>query len=72
MKTMDEDRVIPIAELSRLTSLSTATIYRWIKGGQFPSPLQLGPNRVGWLSSEVQEWLKSRRRAASTAGAEEE
>lgn len=69
---MNDDRAIPMPELSKLTSLSAATIYRKVKGGHFPPPLQLGPNRVGWLASEVQEWLKSRPRAAVPVSVEEE
>jgi prophage regulatory protein len=68
---MENERVIPMPELSKLTSLSPATIYRWMKDGHFPAPIQLGPNRVGWLASEVQEWLTTRRRAAVPVSVEE-
>jgi prophage regulatory protein len=35
-------------------------IARLEKADQFPKRVQLGPNRVGWLESEVLEWLKER------------
>lgn len=42
------------------TSLSRSTIYAWIKTGDFPSPIHLGPRAVGWLLSEVDAWLERR------------
>jgi prophage regulatory protein len=30
------------------------------KAGLFPKRVQLGPNRVGWVESEVLEWLEQR------------
>ncbi len=38
------------------TSLSRRTIYRYIKQGLFPPPVQLGPNRVAWPSEAVESW----------------
>lgn len=69
---MNEDRAIPMSELSKLTSLSAATIYRRIKKGRFPPPIELGENRVAWLASEVQEWLKTRPRTIVSTSVERE
>ncbi len=35
-------------------------IARLEKAGQFPKRVQLGPSRVGWVESEVLEWLDER------------
>ncbi len=32
-------------------------IYRRIKTGTFPKQIQLGPGRVAWVGSEVDEWI---------------
>ena len=39
------------------TGLSRSTIYLRIKEGSFPKPISLGARAVGWLESEIDEWL---------------
>lgn len=43
----------------RLTGLSRSTIYARIKQGAFPRQVKLGKNSraVGWVASEVYEWI---------------
>ena len=35
-------------------------IYRRLAGGSFPKPLSLGARAVGWIESEVDEWIRQR------------
>lgn len=43
------------------TGLSRSTIYARIAAGLFPSPIDLGGGRaVGWLESEIDQWVQSR------------
>ena len=35
-------------------------IDRLERAGKFPKRVQLGPNRVGWIESEVDEWMTAR------------
>jgi len=51
------DPLIGMAEVQRLTSLSTSTIYRHIAAGRFPSAVRIGARRVAWRSSLVFEWI---------------
>jgi prophage regulatory protein len=37
---------------------------RLIKAGQFPAPVALSANRIGFVETEVAEWLLSRPRVA--------
>jgi prophage regulatory protein len=39
------------------TGLSRSTIYLRISQGNFPKAISLGARAVGWLDSEVDEWL---------------
>jgi prophage regulatory protein len=55
------DPIIRRPELLEITGVSIATVYRWIAEGEFPPPVKLGRNSVGWRESEVREWLESRR-----------
>jgi len=43
------------------TGLSRATQARLEAAGQFPGRVQLGPNSVGWIEEEVEQWIESRR-----------
>lgn len=43
-----------------ITTLSKATIYREIKQGKFPAPIQLTDRSVGWLMSEIEEWINKK------------
>lgn len=53
------DGLIDIAEVLTLTSISKASVYRLMKAGRFPAAKTLMPGgrRVGWLKSDVLEWV---------------
>jgi len=40
------------------TGLSRSTIYLRISEGTFPKPISLGSRAVGWIESEINEWLE--------------
>jgi prophage regulatory protein len=42
------------------TGLSRSTIYLRIAQGTFPKAVSLGARAVGWVESEIEEWLHSR------------
>lgn len=39
--------------------LKRATIYKRIKAGTFPEPVQLGPRAVAWDEEKIAEWQAS-------------
>jgi len=43
--------------LSR-TGLSRSTVYLRIGLGTFPKPINLGGRAVGWLESDIDDWLQ--------------
>lgn len=47
-------------EVIRRTGLSNTTLYKRISDGEFPRSVSLGGNIVGWLESEVNNWIASR------------
>ena len=59
-KEAEIDRVIRPREIAALTGLSLATIWRREKAGDFPRRRQISPGAVGWLASEIREWLSGR------------
>ena len=50
------------------TGLSRSTIYQYIKDGVFPKPVPLRPRAVGWLESDVSEWIATRVKIARAGG----
>jgi len=55
-------RMIRFGEVIERTGLSRTTIWRKVRGGEFPAPVQLGVNSVGWPEHEVEDWRNSRPR----------
>ncbi len=57
------DRLISIADVCRITSLSRTTIWRLESAGKFARRLRCSPNRVAWRLSEVLQWAAEREAA---------
>ena len=55
-----EDRILRLPEVLALTGLSRSTIYLRVEEGMFPKQINLGLRAVGWLDSDVQNWLCDR------------
>lgn len=54
---VDSKRIIRLKEVQALTGLSRSTIYDHMKAKNFPQPVKLGSHSVGWVESEVQDWI---------------
>jgi len=39
------------------TGLSRSTVYLRISKGEFPKPVSLGARAVGWIETEVEDWI---------------
>ena len=63
MEKQPNDRVLRKPEVFARISLSDATIWRMEKAGRFPKRIRLGGNSVGWIESEIKEWLEQRKAA---------
>lgn len=59
--------VLTLPEVSRITSLSKPTIYKYVRDGIFPQQVRLGPNRVVWRRCEVIDWLEKKMAARKAA-----
>ena len=53
-------RFIRPKELSKKLSVSIPTLWRMEKSGQLPPKRKIGKRAVGWLDTDIDEWLKSR------------
>ncbi|WP_298183763.1 AlpA family transcriptional regulator [uncultured Pseudomonas sp.] len=53
-------KIIRLKDVIDTTGLARSTIYKYISEGFFPKPISLGDRCVGWLESEVQDWILAR------------
>jgi len=53
-------RFIKIGQVSEITTLSRATIYRLIKQNKFPAQVKLSERSSGWVEQEVMEFLENK------------
>jgi prophage regulatory protein len=53
-------KFLKLKQVSEKTTLSPPTIWRKEKKGEFPARRQISANRVGWLESEIDDWLSRR------------
>jgi len=56
-------QIIRFPKISEITSLSRTTIWRLESKGEFPKRLQVGRRGIGWLLSEIEDWMRSRPRS---------
>ena len=59
-KTLLRVRFLRLPEVLARTGLSRSTIYVRLEQGLFPRPVSLGGRAVGWIESEVDEWIRQR------------
>lgn len=54
---MAKPRLINLKEIVKITSLSKATVYRYIEAGSFPKNIKIGDRRVAWKENDILEWM---------------
>ena len=65
--------ILRLPAVQARTGLSRSTIYLRVSEGRFPKPISLGGRAVGWVETEVDNWLQqqietSRQAAALSIG----
>jgi prophage regulatory protein len=53
-------RLLKRKEVEQITTLSSASIYRLVASGDFPSQVQVSKRSVAWREEDVNEWLAQR------------
>jgi len=54
---MEQLKIYRKKELCELFGISSTTLYRRVREGVFPRPIQVSENVVGWLSADVEKWF---------------
>lgn len=64
--TVQSVKILRMRDLMRKTGLARSTIYDWLNpeskryDATFPKQRRLGTHSVGWLESEIDEWVLER------------
>lgn len=53
-------KVLRLSQVMEQTGLARSTIYKLISEDAFPKPIPLMKRCVGWLESEIEEWICDR------------
>lgn len=53
-------RVISLREVLSRTSMSRSAVYALQKQGEFPKSVSITERRVGFVESEIEDWLKAK------------
>ena len=54
------DKVIKQPELINMLGISRGTLFNMRNNGEIPQPRKISTRCIGWLQSDINEWLKSR------------
>lgn len=52
--------IIRAKQVQAMTGLSKSSIYQMMQDGSFPQKIRIGIHSVGWLQSEIDQWITSR------------
>ena len=60
-------QILRPAEVAETLGVHRSTLWRWRQRGDFPAPLRLGPNAVGFRRSAIEAWIESRQSGDSSS-----
>ena len=52
--------VLRLPAVKARTGLSRSTVYLRMADGSFPKSISLGPRTIGWIETEIDDWLTQR------------
>lgn len=60
LQQLKNERLLRLPEVQTRTGYKRASIYAKMKDGTFPKCIHLGERSVGWLESEIEQWITDR------------
>jgi prophage regulatory protein len=55
--TQNSTKILRLPAVMATTGMSATTIYSQMKDGLFPRQVPIGSQAVGWVESEIQDWI---------------
>lgn len=53
-------KILRLPDVINITGLSRSSIYQKIADGEFPKQINLGSKSVGWIESDIQNWIEDK------------
>lgn len=53
------EKLLRLKQVVELTNLSKATIWRWVRDGQFPKPIKITNRVTVWKSNDIEAYIAS-------------
>ena len=57
---MPQTIFLSVDQVAERLGVSTDSIYRWKRNGDFPKAVKLGPGSVRWRLADVEQWEAAR------------
>lgn len=54
------ERILRLPEVEKVTGLPRPSIYRMMKDNEFPKAINISTRSIGWLGSEVDDWIEKK------------
>ncbi|MEF3102564.1 DNA-binding protein [Enterobacter sp. 10-1] len=54
---MTSHQLLRLKKVEEKTGLKRSQIYLYMKNGDFPRSIKIGPASVAWLESEIDDWI---------------
>ena len=54
----EHSQILRLKDVMKRTGLSRSTIYMQMSEGKFPQSRSLGARAVGWLESDIDQWIQ--------------
>lgn len=58
----DQSAEVP---LPAIVPVSRTTLWRWMRAGNFPAPVKIGPRAIAFRAEDVRAWIEQQARAAA-------
>ena len=49
-----------VNDLTKILSVSRASIYNWLNKGTFPKPIKISDSVNVWRASDIQKWINDK------------
>jgi prophage regulatory protein len=66
MEKVMANSILRLPEVKTRVGLSRSSIYLRVADGSFPRPISLGARAVGWVESDVEDWIYRKIAASRT------